>query len=53
MGDASSAVPTIRAAGLWDESGRGLAMVDLVTDAWGVDRTEGAPGKTVWFELKA
>ncbi|MEU1806111.1 ATP-binding protein [Streptomyces sp. NPDC019937] len=53
VGDGSAAVPAKRAAGPWDENGRGLAMVELVTDAWGVERTPGAPGKTVWFELKA
>ncbi|MER8047425.1 ATP-binding protein [Streptomyces sp. NPDC094032] len=31
-----------------DESGRGLALVEAVTDRWGV--MEGADGKTVWFE---
>ncbi|MFJ8659209.1 ATP-binding protein [Streptomyces sp. NPDC093795] len=30
------------------ESGRGLALVEAVTDRWGV--TETAEGKTVWFE---
>ncbi|GAA1125689.1 MULTISPECIES: hypothetical protein [Streptomyces violaceusniger group] len=37
----------------WGESGRGLAMVELIADAWGIDRAEGAPGRKVWFELKA
>jgi anti-sigma regulatory factor (Ser/Thr protein kinase) len=32
-------------------SGRGLAMVDAMSDAWGIDcRTR--QGKTVWFELE-
>ncbi|MBP8537612.1 ATP-binding protein [Streptomyces sp. MK37H] len=53
VGDTSPAVPVKRTAQPWDESGRGLAMVELITDAWGVDRAEGAPGKKVWFELKA
>ncbi|MFD5325417.1 ATP-binding protein [Streptomyces sp. NPDC127092] len=30
------------------ESGRGLALVEAVTDRWGC--TETAGGKTVWFE---
>ncbi|MFI9207089.1 ATP-binding protein [Streptomyces sp. NPDC053253] len=34
-----------------DESGRGLALVEAVTDRWGVD--ERADGKTVWFECDA
>ncbi|MEU8350821.1 MULTISPECIES: ATP-binding protein [unclassified Streptomyces] len=45
-----------RAAGFEEESGRGLALVALVTHAWGV-RPEGEEGKgggkTVWFELDA
>ena len=53
VGDASPVVPVRRAAGPWDEDGRGLAMVELITDAWGVERNQGRPGKTVWFELKA
>lgn len=53
VGDASPDVPVRRAAGPWDETGRGLTMVEQVTDAWGVERNTGAPGKKVWFELKA
>ncbi|MFD3530756.1 ATP-binding protein [Streptomyces sp. NPDC058664] len=35
-------------AGPLEESGRGLALVEAVTDRWGVVET--AEGKTVWFE---
>ncbi|MEU3687474.1 MULTISPECIES: ATP-binding protein [Streptomyces] len=38
-------------AGPLDESGRGLALVEAVTDRWGVDGTDA--GKTVWFECDA
>lgn len=38
-------------AGPLEESGRGLALVEAVTDRWGVDET--ADGKTVWFECDA
>ncbi|RSS53192.1 ATP-binding protein [Streptomyces sp. WAC01280] len=38
-------------AGPLEESGRGLALVEAVTDRWGVD--ERADGKTVWFECDA
>lgn len=31
------------------EGGRGLLLVDAVTDKWGVE-PRGATGKTVWFE---
>lgn len=33
------------------ENGRGLALVDALSDAWGC--TTHDPGKTVWFELAA
>ncbi|MER7520788.1 ATP-binding protein [Streptomyces sp. NPDC126499] len=33
------------------EGGRGLTLVEAVTDRWGV--VEGADGKTVWFECDA
>ena len=32
-----------------ETSGRGLALVDTLSDAWGVDRINS--GKAVWFEL--
>ena len=38
-----------KTASIDDTSGRGLAMVDLVADSWGVD--DHATGKTVWAEL--
>lgn len=40
-----------RAAGPYEESGRGLALVALITDAWGVLPDADGGGKTVWFEL--
>ncbi|GHH33718.1 hypothetical protein GCM10018773_04750 [Streptomyces candidus] len=33
------------------ESGRGLLLVDAVTDDWGVEPLPGG-GKTVWFECR-
>ena len=38
-----------RSAGTAEPSGRGLAMIDLVAERWGVDET--ATGKAVWAEL--
>lgn len=32
------------------EGGRGLVIVDAVTERWGVDVCPGGLGKTVWFE---
>lgn len=34
----------------FEETGRGLALVELLSESWGV--TECRTGKTVWFELK-
>jgi anti-sigma regulatory factor (Ser/Thr protein kinase) len=34
------------------ESGRGIALVDLLSDAWGVDQIPD-DGKVVWFRLNA
>ncbi|MCU1489367.1 MAG: ATPase [Acidimicrobiaceae bacterium] len=36
-----------------EEHGRGLQLLDALSDRWGVDRVPGVPGKTVWFELMA
>lgn len=35
-------------------SGRGLVIVNLISDAWGVDEGHGGDGKSVWasFELR-
>ena len=33
----------------WSEGGRGLMLVETLSDSWGV--TPAHPGKTVWFEL--
>ncbi|MFG2548462.1 ATP-binding protein [Streptomyces sp. NPDC048581] len=35
-----------------DEHGRGLLLLDAVSDKWGVDAVSGG-GKTVWFECRA
>lgn len=48
--DSSPARPRPREAGLLDESGRGLQLVDLLSDDWGVET--GPDGKTVWFLLR-
>lgn len=48
VGDRSPGLPVERSPGA--TSGRGLLIVDRLTDAWGVDPTPG--GKTVWAELK-
>ncbi|MER5614286.1 ATP-binding protein [Streptomyces sp. NPDC002215] len=43
------ALPTLLSAGPDDESGRGLAMLDAVSERWGV--IPGAESKLVWCDL--
>lgn len=47
--DSSSALPRPREAGDWAVSGRGLLLVDRLSDAWGVEPRGG--GKCVWCEF--
>ncbi|WP_432136748.1 MULTISPECIES: SpoIIE family protein phosphatase [unclassified Streptomyces] len=47
--DSSSALPRRREAGESGVSGRGLLLVDLLTDGWGVEARGG--GKCVWCEF--
>ncbi|MCL8010000.1 SpoIIE family protein phosphatase [Streptomyces sp. AS02] len=49
--DSSSALPRRREAGESGVSGRGLLLVDLLTDVWGVEARGG--GKAVWCEFVA
>jgi anti-sigma regulatory factor (Ser/Thr protein kinase) len=48
--DGSPELPNHRQAGQTDESGRGLALVDTLSSAWGVDSAD--KGKHVWFMLR-
>ncbi|MDX3237943.1 ATP-binding protein [Streptomyces sp. ME03-5709C] len=52
VGDASSDPPALRQASTTDESGRGLALVESLADAWNVQPRPYGIGKTVWFELR-
>lgn len=47
--DGSPALPALRTATALDEGGRGIALVEALSTAWGSEAT--ADGKTVWFEL--
>jgi PAS domain S-box-containing protein len=47
--DRSTREPRIRTAGVYDESGRGLMLVEALAQAWGTRPTSG--GKTVWFTV--
>ncbi|MFF4171809.1 ATP-binding protein [Streptomyces sp. NPDC001744] len=51
VSDGVSGAVFAKAADPLDEGGRGLVLVEAVTDRWGV--TETAGGKTVWFECDA
>jgi anti-sigma regulatory factor (Ser/Thr protein kinase) len=47
--EAVDRVPVVRNCGLMDEGGRGLALVDLLAQEWGVQTSPA--GKWVWFRL--
>ena len=51
VADGSPRLPAVRAAGLLEEGGRGLGMVEMLSSRWGV--APRGPGKVVWFELAA
>jgi hypothetical protein len=42
-------MPEVLDPGADEVSGRGLLIVDRVSDRWGIDQF--LPGKIVWFEL--
>jgi len=50
VGDTGTAAPVPRDTGVDDVSGRGLALVDVMSDDWGVEPTRA--GKNVWFRLR-
>lgn len=52
VGDDSSQAPIQRHYDLDAQTGRGLALVEALAAAWGVDGVTG-DGKIVWFELEA
>src|SRR5690348_17009380 len=51
--DGSSIIPRMRSeVDPDDEAGRGMTIVDALTDSWGVDDLDGG-GKRVWAEMPA
>jgi anti-sigma regulatory factor (Ser/Thr protein kinase) len=42
--------PAPRHAAPWDATGRGLLLVDELSERWGTDATP-SEGKVIWFEL--
>ncbi|WP_371501128.1 ATP-binding protein [Kitasatospora sp. NBC_00374] len=49
--DASAVVPQARSAAELDESGRGMRLVEVLAEAWGVGPRADGPGKVVWATL--
>ncbi|WP_405659868.1 SpoIIE family protein phosphatase [Streptomyces sp. NBC_00079] len=49
VNDTSDALPHKRRPGELASSGRGLILIELLADAWGVDPQ--GEGKSIWFEL--
>lgn len=53
VADDGGAVPLLRADHVDDdEGGRGLRIIDVLANRWGVTPMHPGPGKTVWFELR-
>jgi anti-sigma regulatory factor (Ser/Thr protein kinase) len=52
--DGGPTLPVVADAPSGAESGRGITLVDLLSDTWGVAPVadEHGPGKAVWFELR-
>jgi serine/threonine-protein kinase RsbW len=50
--DCAGGEPRMRRAGPDDPTGRGLQIVNLLSDAWGVEHRANT-GKTVWFTVAA
>ncbi|MEV5592566.1 ATP-binding protein [Streptomyces sp. NPDC052496] len=51
VSDAGDGTPVVRSPKVLDEHGRGMVLVDVLADGWGVAGRPG-PGKTVWAVLK-
>jgi anti-sigma regulatory factor (Ser/Thr protein kinase) len=49
--DTGDRLPNLRSPAPTDRSGRGLQIVDALSDDWGVTELPGHDGKTVWFVL--
>jgi anti-sigma regulatory factor (Ser/Thr protein kinase) len=50
IADTRSRLPVPATGGALAEGGRGLLLVEAVTDRWGVEPHTDGRGKTVWFE---
>ena len=50
--DENPRTPQPKTARMDEENGRGLMLVDALSERWGSDRVPGWGGKVVWAELK-
>lgn len=50
VADGCDELPRVTDRDTLDEGGRGLILVDAVTDRWGAELRRDGAGKTVWFE---
>jgi DNA-binding NarL/FixJ family response regulator len=50
VADRNEFVPSPNEAADWATSGRGLALVEMLSRGWGVERVPG--GKVIWFEVQ-
>ncbi|MEU1347618.1 ATP-binding protein [Streptomyces sp. NPDC005775] len=53
VADACPLLPLMVDGDVLDEGGRGLLLVEAVTDKWGVEARPDGGGKAVWFECLA
>lgn len=51
VNDSSRSLPTLKKARALDVGGRGLALVEAISDEWGADLAQDGRGKQVWFTL--
>jgi anti-sigma regulatory factor (Ser/Thr protein kinase) len=51
VSDGGPGNPEIRLPAPTVPHGRGIQMVDVLSDQWGILRAQGETGKTVWFSL--
>jgi len=49
--DSGGGFPIVRAPDTTEPSGRGLRIVQELSDAFGIQELSDAPGKTVWFSV--
>lgn len=49
--DSGGGRPVVRRPKIEEAHGRGLQIVSVLADAWGVEPAAGGSGKTVWCEL--